>query len=105
MRQAFMRVRVQLIGIFAIFLITVMAFAIVRPDLLQPREPAWTITGNAIIDNSLFDKQITKQSPCSGAYEPICGTDGYTYQNFCQATKAGVDILHDGECLNGWVAE
>jgi len=32
-------------------------------------------------------------------YAPVCGVDGVTYSNPCEAERAGVDIAYDGECI------
>jgi hypothetical protein len=105
MKAAFDRVKLPLIGIFGIVFITLIAFAVVRPDVFHPRREVWSITGNAVADDALFDGKITAGGPCASLDDPVCGADGTTYQNLCEARKAGVDMRHRGACEGEWVQE
>lgn len=39
------------------------------------------------------------QTVCSTLYYPVCGADGKSYTNNCQATLAGTSVAYNGLCL------
>jgi hypothetical protein len=41
---------------------------------------------------------VVKPIICPSIYDPVCGCNQETYGNLCEANRAGVSILHDGEC-------
>ena len=48
------------------------------------------------IDNNL----IGNADECIEIYDPVCGCDGITYDNFCVADSSGITSYISGECCD-----
>lgn len=49
-------------------------------------------------DNGCIDESKITNSACPHNYDPVCGCNGKTYGNTCEAESEGVTSWTDGEC-------
>mgnify|MGYP000630682131 CR=1 FL=1 len=63
-------------------------------------EGEWCSFGNPPSDAAADMTGVCKTTPeaCFEIFAPVCGRDGNTYGNECEANMAGVDAVHEGAC-------
>ena len=55
-----------------------------------------SVQGGICIDSNL----IGNADECIEIYDPVCGCDGITYDNYCVADSSGINSYVTGECCN-----
>lgn len=81
-----------------LFLSIFAAAAIVTSGCEPPSEPICVGDDDCIVGD-ICENGMCEAAICPDVYDPVCGRDGETYPNACEARAAHVSVEHPGECV------
>ena len=53
------------------------------------------------VEPDCLEKPYEQGRVCTQIYQPVCGCNGKTYGNACEAIGYGITTFNVGECKNG----
>lgn len=61
-------------------------------------EPIPTVVRQAVPTALPTPETVTPEIVCASLYQPVCGVNGQTYTNECEANKLNIAVASTGEC-------
>ena len=85
-----------------IFLILALSSAFLSCEKSKNLPTPYDCVTSPLVESSMcVDSNLTGNSDeCIESYDPVCGCDGITYDNYCVADSSGVTSYVAGECCD-----
>ena len=85
-----------------IFLIVVLSIPFLSCEKLKNPSTSDDCVSPPLVQSSIcIDSNLIGNSDeCIESYDPVCGCDGITYDNYCVADSSGVTSYVAGECCD-----